>query len=189
MFDLVCQRALVEISQAAIEASVYDRSGYDLPLIEDAIERNPSIGEAHPAFSTIYVADNLRGCLGEIIADDPVARVVARCSWRASRLDPRFDPVSPDELRDLRFNLSIMTPMTLVGSPDSIVIGRDGLMIEHGRCRGLLLPDVASEHDWDVPTFLKHLYVKAGIDRSVPLAETRLWSFQTQIIDSRDFRQ
>lgn len=187
MLDSACQCALIRVARAAIEASVHDRSGYEIPAIDEAIAANPALAEPRPAFSTIYVREELRGCLGEIAADEPVARVVARCAWRAARLDPRFEPVRPDELAALRLKLSILTPMCPIHSPAEIRIGRDGLMIEHGCRRGLLLPDVASEHGWDVPLFLKHLYLKAGIDFDVPLGETALWAFQTQIIDSNDF--
>lgn len=186
-FDLNCQHALIDLARAAIEASVYDRSGYEIAAIDDAINTNPPLGEPRPAFSTIYISDNLRGCLGEIAAGDPVARVVARCSWRASRLDPRFDPIRPGELANMQLKLSILTPMREIHSPVEIEIGRDGLMIKHLNRRGLLLPDVATEHNWDAPTFLKHLYLKAGIARDVPLRETTLWSFETQIIDSSAF--
>ncbi|MEN6627980.1 MAG: AmmeMemoRadiSam system protein A [Candidatus Sumerlaeia bacterium] len=187
LLDASCQKALVEVAWAAIEASVRDTAGYDLDCIDEAIGRNPALADPRAAFTTVYVNQELRGCLGEIRAEDPVARVVARCAWRAARLDPRFDPVRPDELARLDFKLSILTPSRRIHSPAEIVIGRDGLLIEHDYQRGLLLPDVASEHGWDVPTFLAHLYRKAGIDPSVPLGETRLSAFETQIIDSHDF--
>lgn len=184
LLDTTCQKALVGVAWEAIRASVNNSAGYDLDCIEKSIETNPPLSEPRPAFSTIYVGDHLRGCLGEIRTEDPVARVVARCSWRAARLDPRFDPVRPDELDAAHFKLSILTVAKPI-DPADIVIGRDGLLIEHHGQRGLLLPDVATEHGWDAETFLVHLYRKAGINSRVPLSECRLSAFQTQIIDSR----
>lgn len=138
--------------------------------------------ERRGVFVTVYVGDELHGCLGEIDPYDGLAPATARCAAHATYADGRFSPVRERELPDLSYKISVMTPLQPVASTDAIVIGRDGLLVRHERRLGLLLPDVPVEYGWDVPTFLKHLWRKAGFPPDLPLEAVTLASFQTQII-------
>jgi AmmeMemoRadiSam system protein A len=83
----------------------------------------------------------------------------------AAREDPRFAPVSPSELDDLDIEVSVLGPLEQIDpfAADAIVIGRHGLVVEQGRRRGLLLPQVATEWNMDRETFLGHTCAKAGL--------------------------
>ena len=187
MLDQASQRALIELATSSIQATVRGGPGPEDWLIDDLMARHEPLGLAGAAFATLYVGDELRGCLGEISRVDPLARVVIFCAGRAARFDLRFDPVRPEELVRLRFTISVLGPLAQVSNPEQIVIGRDGLLLEQDERRGLLLPDVAVERGWGRAEFIDHLYLKAGIDPSTPLLACRLWSFRTQVIHSPNF--
>lgn len=118
---------------------------------------------AFGVFVTVHHRGELRGCLGTLEAREPVAEMVARLAADVAHRDPRFTPIAAHELADLVVDLSILTPPVPVADPVDILVGRDGLIVEHGSKTGLLLPQVASEHDWDRETFLAQACVKAGL--------------------------
>ena len=123
---------------------------------------SPHLAEPRGAFTTLYYGGNLRGCVGYI---EPVAslyRTVMETARAAAFDDSRFWPVTPCELPGLQVSLSILSrPQSI--SPDQIEIGRHGLVISQYGHRGLLLPQVPIEHNWDPTTFLEQTCRKAGL--------------------------
>ena len=77
--------------------------------------------------------------------------------------DPRFPPLRPEELKDVEIEISVLSPPVPVKDISEIKIGRDGLIVSKGWLRGVLLPQVATEYNWDTITFLKHTCIKAGL--------------------------
>jgi AmmeMemoRadiSam system protein A len=123
----------------------------------------PHLLEERGAFVTLKIQGDLRGCIGQFISDEPLWKVV-RDRARASALeDPRFPRVSPDEVPNLDIEISALTPLREIESVDEIEVGRHGIFITRGFCRGTLLPQVATEHGWDRETFLVHTCRKAGL--------------------------
>lgn len=180
------REALLRLTRQAIVASVRRQSGPGTQAIEACTEAWPLLKEPAGAFVTIYVDDDLRGCLGEILAEKPVLEVILRCASRVPLCDTRFEPVHPWELDQLSFKISILSPPEPVYSLEEIQLGRDGLIVRHGDQVGLLLPEVPVEHGWDLPIFLKHLWLKAGLPASMPVEEARLWRFSSQVISSSE---
>ncbi len=80
--------------------------------------------------------------------------------------DPRFRPLGKEELADLEVEISVLSPMRLIKNIDEIRVGTHGLYIVQGPCRGLLLPQVATEYHWDRLTFLAQTCGKAGLPAS-----------------------
>jgi AmmeMemoRadiSam system protein A len=115
------------------------------------------------AFVTHKVNGELRGCIGSFEPVGNLARTVAAMSVSAASEDPRFDPIRSEDLEGLSTRISALTPLSALRDPTTIVIGRDGLLVRSGWHRGALLPCVAVEQEWDVPTFLKHVCLKAGL--------------------------
>ena len=115
------------------------------------------------AFVTIHHRGELRGCLGRLDVDAPLADTIAHLAAVVSDSDSRFNPVSARELPDISVEISVLTPEQEVRSIEEIEIGRHGLIIEHGHRRGLLLPQVATEHGWNRETFLDHTCRKASL--------------------------
>jgi AmmeMemoRadiSam system protein A len=134
------------------------------------------------AFVTLLGDDgSLRGCIGHLDATQPLGRVIERCAVSASSQDPRFAAVESSEIDRLRIEVSLLGPMEPISSPAEIEIGRHGVVVERGRHRGLLLPQVAIEWQWDVPTFLAHTCRKAGLPDDAWKDGATLWRFEAEV--------
>ena len=107
----------------------------------------------------------LRGCIGEVIAQRPLIESVVRMAVSSGTKDPRFPPISIDELPHLTVEISALTPMTSI-APEDVAVGRHGLMISKGYQSGLLLPQVPLELGWTRKEFLNGLCAKAGLPSS-----------------------
>jgi AmmeMemoRadiSam system protein A len=125
-------------------------------------------------------AGELRGCMGTLDPEQPVAQAVATAAMTASLDDPRFYPVEADELADLEVDVSILgVPVELV-APADFVPGLDGIVVERGRRLGLLLPEVATDHGWDGERMMGAVCRKAGLPPDAwREPETRCLVFRT----------
>ncbi|MGC9071993.1 MAG: AmmeMemoRadiSam system protein A [Acidilobus sp.] len=124
------------------------------------------------AFVTIETYEggsrSLRGCIGFIEPIRPLARSVIEVAVEAAFNDPRFMPMEREELDTVTFEVSVLSgleeaPKAPEGRLSFVKIGRDGLVVERGVYRGLLLPEVPVENLWDVETFLSEACIKAGL--------------------------
>ncbi|MCK5125583.1 MAG: AmmeMemoRadiSam system protein B [candidate division Zixibacteria bacterium] len=122
--------------------------------------------EKRGAFVTLNKQGMLRGCIGLVQAKKPLADAVANMAIAAAFEDPRFPEVTADELNDLDYEISVMSPLVLVTDINKIMVGRDGLMIRWEMHSGLLLPQVASEQKWNRITFLEQTCLKAGLPKN-----------------------
>ena len=132
----------------------------------------------------------LRGCIGLPYPTTPLAKAVIEAAISASTQDPRFPPVSMNELDQLVFEVSVMTPPELVKADKptdyltKIKVGRDGLIMEHGYNKGLLLPQVPVDLNWNEEEFLCQTAMKAGLQPDAWLLKnTKLYSFQAIIFE------
>lgn len=133
------------------------------------------------AFVTIHTGGALRGCLGRLETDRPLAENVAHLAAVVSDSDPRFTPLTAPELVATEIEISALTPEEEVLDVSEIEVGRHGLIVEQGHRRGLLLPQVATEHDWDRDTFLEHTCLKAGLPRDAWQRGARVWLFEAEV--------
>jgi uncharacterized protein len=122
----------------------------------------PHLAEPRGAFTTLYLDCNLRGCVGYVLPVSSVYRAVADTARAAAFEDTRFRPVTLPEASRLKIELSILSPPQPVPA-ESVEIGRHGLLISMAGHRGLLLPQVPIEHNWDRVTFLEQTCRKAGL--------------------------
>jgi AmmeMemoRadiSam system protein A len=122
----------------------------------------PHLAEPRGAFTTLYLHGQLRGCVGYVFPTNSVYRTVAETARAAAFEDTRFHPVTLPEAQQLEIELSILSPPQAI-SAEAIEIGRHGLLISLGVRRGLLLPQVPVEHNWDRITFLEQTCRKAGL--------------------------
>ncbi|UXM85231.1 TIGR00296 family protein [Methanococcus aeolicus] len=150
----------------------------------------PIFKKPRGVFTTLYTYPkrNLRGCIGIPEPVMPLIDALKEASISASVDDPRFPPVGRMELRDITIEISILTPPKLVeaNSPadylEKIKVGRDGLIIEYGTYRGLLLPQVPIEHNWDIGEYLANLCLKAGLPVDTWIKKkVNIYSFESQI--------
>jgi AmmeMemoRadiSam system protein A len=125
---------------------------------------------------------DLRGCIGSIRAVEPLFKAVTSSAVSAAFRDPRFFPVSPEEMPQLELEISVMGPIEPVLDVTEIEVGRDGLIISRGRFAGLLLPQVATEYGWDRETFLDQTCIKAGLAAgSWRSQDTRIEKFAAEV--------
>jgi AmmeMemoRadiSam system protein A len=115
------------------------------------------------AFVSLHHGSDLRGCIGQIVPDRELFRIVQHCAVSAALEDTRFSPVTPEELEKLTIEISVLTPLHRVRETGEIEIGKHGIYITRGPNRGLLLPQVATEYAWDRETFLNQTCHKAGL--------------------------
>ncbi|MDH3890028.1 MAG: AmmeMemoRadiSam system protein B [candidate division Zixibacteria bacterium] len=147
-----------------------------------AFEVPDILAEPGAAFVTLEKQATLRGCIGFTHAVQPLYRTVAECAVKAAIQDDRFSPVTAEELPDLHIEISVLTPMEEVKSLDEIKIGRDGLMIELGQRRGLLLPQVAVDKGWNRTAFLEKTCWKAGLpEEAYKSPEAVIYRYQALI--------
>ena len=122
-------------------------------------------------FVTLNNADGLRGCIGFPMPDKKLSNGIIDAAIAAATEDPRFSPVKTDELSDIVFEVTVLTPPVeiIVTDPmeylEKIKVGRDGLIIKHSFSSGLLLPQVPAEYGWNVEEFLQHTCEKAGLEK------------------------
>jgi AmmeMemoRadiSam system protein A len=169
------RRALLNLARQAITEAV--SRGQVLP-------NTPSGGifsQQTGVFVTLHVGKRLRGCIGVVEPEEPLGDGVVRCAASAALQDSRFPAVRPDELSDLRIEISILSPPLPIRL-EEIEIGCHGLLISRGRQRGLLLPQVAVEHQLSAEQFLSETCRKALLPRDAwREADTNVFGFTCEI--------
>jgi uncharacterized protein len=173
------QRELLRIVREAIGAHL--RGGApSLPPLVGPLARRVGL------FVTLHLDGDLRGCIGHPDGDQPLGRILIRCAIAAATEDPRFESLTLDEFERVRIELSLIAPIEPVADVAEIQVGRHGLIVEQGGWRGLLLPQVASEHEWDRETFLAHTCLKAGLRADAWKAGARLFKFEAEVFGDED---
>jgi len=115
-------------------------------------------------FVTLEKNGDLRGCIGYVEGVVPLQQAVREMAASAAFNDPRFPGVEPEEINELSIEISVLSPIKKITDISEIEIGKHGLIIEKGIYKGLLLPQVAIEYNWDRETFLRQTCFKAGLD-------------------------
>ena len=123
-------------------------------------------------FVTINKENSLRGCIGYPLPIKKLSNAVIDSAIAAATEDPRFSPINPNELNNLIFEITVLTPPIEINVEkyedylSIIKVGRDGLIVENKQCSGLLLPQVPKEYGWDIEEFLAHTSEKAGLEKN-----------------------
>jgi len=169
-------KELLKLARQSIE-SYFSNKEVDLKPYE-------KFSEKRGVFVTLKIGDKLRGCIGCIKPIMPLFRAVFEMARAAAFSDPRFYPLQEGELKKLSIEISILTiPKQIEADPKNIQIGKDGLIIELGHFSGLLLPQVATEYNWDAKMFLKQTCIKAGLPKdSWKEKNCKIYKFQADII-------
>ncbi len=143
--------------------------------------------EHRGVFVTLNHDGELRGCIGFPYPVMPLSEALRKAAVAAAREDPRFLPVGPEEVDDIRLEVTVLSvPQPLIcepeDRPDHIIVGTHGIIITGQQTGGLLLPQVATEYNWDAITFLNHTCMKAGLpSRCWRSAETEVMIFEGQV--------
>ncbi|MBS7605368.1 MAG: TIGR00296 family protein [Candidatus Bathyarchaeia archaeon] len=190
-FDLSDEEGefLVKLARRAVLENLKDGK-----IISPPKEVSPNLLVKRGVFVTINNVINgeksLRGCIGFPYPIYPLVRAVIEAAIESATRDPRFPPMRIDELDNVVFEVSVLTEPELIKVdspmeyPSKIKVGEDGLIVERGFYRGLLLPQVPIEWGWDEEEFLCQCCLKAGLSPdSWLLKGTKIYKFQAIIFE------
>ncbi len=146
---------LLRLAHRSIESALAEQ-----PM--DTTPPSEHLAESRGAFTTLHLGGELRGCIGYVLPVASLYQTVAETARAAAFDDPRFQPVSGEESPYLQIEISVLSVPRPIRA-EEVVIGKHGLIATAGSRRGLLLPQVPVEWDWDRETFLAQTCVKAGL--------------------------
>jgi AmmeMemoRadiSam system protein A len=167
------RRLLLSLAHCSIEAALEPRN-------LDLTPPNVHVAECRGAFTTLHLHGRLRGCIGYVFPANPLYRTVAETARAAAFDDPRFEPVTPPEALALKIEISVLSPLRTI-LPGDVIIGKHGLVVTQGSRRGLLLPQVPLEWEWDRETFLAQTCLKAGLDPGAWRYSAELQAFTAEV--------
>jgi uncharacterized protein (TIGR00296 family) len=182
-------RAAVKLARKTIESFLSEER---LPEPQElGFELSPVFGEKRGVFVTLTKKGLLRGCIGHPFPDSKLGDAIMDSAISAATCDPRFPPVEKEELDDIIVEVTILTPPEKINAPaeelpDRIEIGKHGLIVKQGYCQGLLLPQVAPEHNMDSIEFLGHTCLKAGLSPDAWLKGAEVSCFEGQIFKEEE---
>ena len=171
------RKTLLALARKALEEGV---NGSAPPMEVPGLP--PALLEPRGAFITLRKQGQLRGCIGHVLTSEPLYRTVQECAVAAALADPRFVPVTPDEVPSLHMEISVLSAPAEI-EPAQIVIGEHGLIITQGLRRGLLLPQVPVTWKWDRKQFLEETCVKAGLPKNAWGKGARIEAFTAEVFE------
>lgn len=133
----------------------YAESGTKLVPKPDEYSSN-NIIQKRGAFVSVYEKDELRGCIGRISTPASLFETIAELAVSATFFDTRFSPISKNLLDEIQIEISVLTPLKRISSPDEIILGKHGIYIKKGAHSGTFLPQVGERSDWTNEEFLGH---------------------------------
>lgn len=153
------QRTLGDLARLSIMAGFAGRDmAEELPSAPEGV-----LCQTLGSFVTLTRGGRLRGCMGSVVGQEPLYRNVARMARAAAFEDPRFPPLAPPEWAEICMEISVLGPLALCTDPDSVEVGRHGLLLTCDRRSGVFLPKVPVEQGWDRAAYLENLCRKAGL--------------------------
>jgi len=175
------QAILLKLARESMET--YVKSSKPIEVKIDDPELNAPLG----AFVTLKINGVLRGCIGRFGPTESLAKTVAQMAVEAAVRDPRFPPVSEEELDKIDIEISVLSPLEECKDVNKIEVGVHGLEIQKGWHKGVLLPQVATEWGWDRETFLENTCLKAGLDKDAWKEEdTTIYTFTAQVFGEKE---
>ena len=173
--DKAQQRFLLGLARQAIERKL--QTGETIK----ARTNDPPLMEKRGAFVTLKAGERLRGCIGYPLPCEPLAKTVIESAILAATQDFRFEPVTLAELADIQIEISVLSLPRPAQDACEVEVGKHGIIITKGRNKGLLLPQVPVEYNWDRETYLRHGCLKAGLDEDAWEKGAKIEIFSAQV--------
>ena len=149
---------------------------------------DPKLQQPQGVFVTLKKKGELRGCVGRIIGDEPLCKLVGTMAVQSALYDRRFRPVSADELDGIDIEISVLTPLKQVSGAKDIVVGRDGVLLSKDGYSAVFLPQVATEQGWSREEMLDNLCFKAGLKAGSWKQGAQMSTFQATVFSEADFK-
>lgn len=169
------KKTLLQLARKSIEH--YLESGKHLAEKTD----DETLKEKRGAFVTLKLDSQLRGCIGYALPYKPLYETIIDVSVSAAFHDFRFPPLTKEELPQTKIEISVLTPPEKIEDIHQIEIGKHGIIITKGMRKGLLLPQVPVEWNWDVGTFLRNGCRKAGLEEDEWKKGAQIEIFSAQV--------
>jgi len=159
MFTKKQQKELLRIAKETVESFIRTGHAPKLNTVDDVLR------ERKGAFVTLQKQGKLRGCIGQIVpSEKPLWQVVQDMAIAACCEDSRFEPVSEKELKDLKYEISVLSVPRIIHNWQEMELGKHGVIVRKGIRAGVFLPQVAIESKWTKEEFLRQLCrQKAGL--------------------------
>lgn len=140
------------------------------------------------AFVTLHKKGQLRGCIGNLIAGGPLCLAVRDMAIEAATSDPRFRPVTIEEMNDIDIEISALSPLEKIEDTEKIVAGKHGVLVRSGFASGVYLPQVATEQGWNREQFMDSLCgQKAGMPHDAwRKGECDMYIFKAQVFGEKE---
>lgn len=172
---------LLNIAKNSIKACFSDNADEKINLV-----LNEKLKIKTGVFVTLRINQNLRGCIGYIYSKNILTETVFDAARQAAFNDPRFLPLTPEELKNLTIEISVLTTPREINSYDEIILGKHGLLFDTENHKALLLPQVPLEYNMDLPQFLSALCEKAGLYQKFwELKQLKLKVFEAVIFSGK----
>ena len=178
------EETLLKLARRTLRTYVTEQKMPD--LAKGGYELTDKLRAKGAAFVTLTIGGRLRGCIGHVIGIEPLYESVINNAVSASSRDPRFRPVSAGEEKDVRVEISVMSPLKTITDVSEIQVGKHGIIIQKGHHRGLLLPQVATERGWDRTEFLEQTCFKAGLPPAAWKEGATLEIFSAQVFGEEE---
>ena len=146
---------------------------------------SPHLSDPRGVFTTLYLYGDLRGCVGYAMPVTPLHRAVWETARAAAFEDSRFLPVTEEEAPRVEVSLSVLSRLLPIQA-EEVEVGRHGLVVCLGARRGLLLPQVPVENDWDRETFIEQTCRKAGLPLDAWRKGATLEAFTAEVFGDGD---
>lgn len=174
--DAADRRVLLSLARETIQRYLESET---VPLPRGG---SPALVREAGVFVTLRKDGVLRGCVGRLLPEGPVIRLVSAMALEAAFADPRYERVRASELASIDIEVSILSPVAVAPGPQAIVAGRDGVVLQADGRSAVFLPNVATEQGWGREELLNQLAVKAGLRPGAWRAPgARLFTFQADV--------
>jgi AmmeMemoRadiSam system protein A len=177
------KRVLLYIARKSIETAITDTTS-EQTQIEIS---SPALNEKNGAFVTLKIHGKLRGCIGRMISNIPLHKLVSEMAVSAATDDSRFNNIQPSELKNLEIDISVLSPLEKIDDPLDFELGRHGIYIKKNSRNGCFLPQVATDTGWTKEEFLSQCCsMKAGLPSDAwKNKDTEVYIFASEIISEK----
>ncbi|MDD2752024.1 MAG: AmmeMemoRadiSam system protein B [Candidatus Omnitrophica bacterium] len=175
------RKKILEIARKSIQAYLETNKPMQIT------EADPLLLKELGAFVTLRHNQDLRGCIGNLVATEPLYLTIRDMAIESATGDPRFPPVTLEELKNIEIEISVLSPMKKIQSVDEIQLGKHGVLVKRGFQSGVFLPQVATETGWSKEEFLSHLCSqKAGLpEQAWKEKTTEIYIFTAEVFSER----
>lgn len=186
------KKVLLQIARKSVESAITGipaRIGTGGSNDQTQVEiTSPVLKGKNGVFVTLRTRGRLRGCIGRMVSDIPLHKLVSEMAVSAATDDPRFNQIELSELNDLEIDISVLSPLQMVENPLDFKLGRHGIYVKKGSATGCFLPQVASETGWTKEEFLSQCCsTKAGLSPDAwKEKDVEVYIFTSEIISEKD---